>query len=134
MVIQTTPQHFPNKERPTAMNFAQTLASNGAFSVDVEGVLTVTGFTTTQEEVDDARSVAIVALIGTEEVIQIESEDAKRWCHGMFSNQVKALKHGEGSPHVMADDRGRIQALIDLYCIDEERFIGLLRGESVEQF
>ena len=52
----------------------------------------------------------------------LSGDATRRWCHGMFTNDVKTLEPGQGHRAAMCDDRGRILGLLDLYCIDNEHF------------
>jgi folate-binding protein YgfZ len=68
------------------------------------------------------------------EAFLLEAEDARRWCNGMFTNNVKQLRPGQGNRHAMCDDRGRVGGLLDLYCIDDQRFLVILDGLSFDAF
>ena len=66
--------------------------------------------------------------------ITITSPDAKRWCNGMFTNNIRKLTSGQGNRSAMCDDRGRVQGLIDLYCTSDEDFFGVLDGVELPWF
>ena len=64
----------------------------------------------------------------------LESPDAKRWSNGMFTNNIRRLQPGQGGRSAMCDDRGRVQGLLDLYCVRDDLFIGVLDGVSLASF
>lgn len=60
--------------------------------------------------------------------------EVRRFCNGMFTNNIKRLQPGKGNRSVMCDDRGRVQGLLDLYCISESRFLAVLEGVDAAWF
>jgi len=67
-------------------------------------------------------------------LLTLSGDATRRWCHGMFTNDVKSLESGQGHRAAMCDDRGRVLGLLDLYCIDNERFFVVLDGVDAEWF
>ena len=65
---------------------------------------------------------------------RLEGPDARRFCNGMFTNNIRALQPGHGNRSAMCDDRGRILGLIDLFCTDEDQFEAVLEGVTAEWF
>ena len=70
---------------------------------------------------------------GTESFV-LESEQARRWCNGMFTNNIRKLAAGEGNRSAICSDRGRVQGLIDTYCLDDSRFLCVLDGIDISWF
>ena len=64
----------------------------------------------------------------------LSSADARRWCNSMFSNNIRALQPQQGNRSAICDDRGRMQGLLDVYCIDPENFLCILDGVDQEWF
>lgn len=67
-------------------------------------------------------------------VVSLAGPDARRFCNGMFTNNVRDLPVGGGNRSAMVDDRARIQGLLDLYCVEPERFVAVLDGVTPEAF
>ena len=85
-------------------------------------------------QVGSIRTAAAVVELPEVEAFLLEGEDARRWCNGMFTNNVKQLRPGEGNRHAMCDDRGRVGGLLNLHCIDDQRFLVVLDGISFRAF
>jgi folate-binding protein YgfZ len=66
--------------------------------------------------------------------VTLSGPDARRFCNGMFTNNIRRLTPGQGNRNAMCDDRGRIQGLMDIYCTDEDSFLGVLEGVSAAWF
>ena len=64
----------------------------------------------------------------------LSSKDTRRWCNSMFSNNIRNLQAAQGNLSAICDDRGRVQGLVDVYCIDSERFLCVLDGVDNEWF
>jgi folate-binding protein YgfZ len=64
----------------------------------------------------------------------LHSEDAKRWCNSMFSNNIRKLNTAQGNRSAICDDRGRLQGLIDVYYLGDDRFLCILDGIDKEWF
>lgn len=67
-------------------------------------------------------------------VVALRGPDARRFCNSVFSNNARDLKVGSGQCTAMLDDRGRIQGLMRLYCLDGSHFVAVLDGMSLEVF
>ena len=67
-------------------------------------------------------------------LLTLTSEDARRWANGMFTNNIKRLPVGRGNRNAMCDDRGRVQGLLDLYCVREDHFVAVLDGVDADWF
>ena len=68
------------------------------------------------------------------ESFQLSGEDVRRWCNGMFTNNIRNMEIGHGSRSAICDDRGRVVGFIDLSCQSDELFFATLDGISLEQF
>ena len=91
-------------------------------------------YTALDVEVAAARRGAGVVDLSHVRVMRITSPDAKRWCNGMFTNNIRRLQPGQGNRSAMCDDRGRVQGLIDLYCVDDDTFLATLDGVTEAWF
>lgn len=67
-------------------------------------------------------------------VVSLAGPDARRFCNGMFTNNIRALAVGGGNRSAMVDDKARIQGLLDLYCVAPESFLAVLDGVTHEAF
>lgn len=76
------------------------------------------------------------ALIDLPEVptVTLSGPDARRFCNGMFTNNIRDLKPGQGNRSAACDDRGRILCLLDIYCTQEDAFLGVLEGTTAQWF
>jgi folate-binding protein YgfZ len=66
--------------------------------------------------------------------LTLSSPDVKRWCNGMFTNNIRKLQPGQGNRSAICDDRGRVQGVIDAYLIDPETILATLDGVSPAWF
>ena len=64
----------------------------------------------------------------------LSSQDTRRWCNSMFSNNIRKLLPGQGNLSAICDDRGRVQGFIDVYCMNEEQFFCVLDGVDNDWF
>jgi tRNA-modifying protein YgfZ len=64
----------------------------------------------------------------------LSSEDTRRWCNSMFSNNIRALLPFQGNLSAICDDRGRVQGLIDIYCLEDTQFLCVLNGVDNDWF
>ena len=108
--------------------------THGATMTDIDGVSLPARYSGVDAEIAAARSGATLLDLSHLPVITIESPDAKRWCNGMFTNNIRKMSPGEGSRSAMCDDRGRVQGLIDLYSTSDEAFLGVLDGVGLGWF
>jgi hypothetical protein len=60
--------------------------------------------------------------------------EARRFCNGMFTNNVRDLPKGGANRSALVDDRGRIGGFLDLLCLADDRFLLAIEGLSVEAF
>ncbi len=72
-------------------------------------------------------------------VLTFVGPDARRFCNGMFTNNVRNLAVGRSNQNAMVDDKARMQGLHDLACLADSpetggHFRATLEGVTVEQF
>ena len=85
-------------------------------------------------EVARARAgVGLVDLASTA-LLTVQGEELQRWLNGMFTNKYAEMEPGQGARSVIVDDRGRVQGLVDWYCLDPQRFLGVLEGVDAAWF
>ena len=109
-------------------------ADHGAVLATIDGAQVPLRYADADAEVSAARSGAGLLDLSHLPAITITSPDAKRWCNGMFTNNIRKLTPGTGNRSAMCDDRGRVQGLIDLYCTSDEGFFGVLDGVALDWF
>lgn len=64
----------------------------------------------------------------------LSGEEVRRWCNGMFSNNIRALSQNKGNRSAICNPKGHVQGLLDLYCIHDELFLVVLDGLSLQEF
>ena len=85
-------------------------------------------------EIERARQGAGVLELPEAIPLLLSGENVRRWCNGMFTNNIRKLKEGQGNRSGMCSDRGRLQGLLDLYCIDDQAFLIVLDGVDLDWF
>lgn len=107
----------------------------GGATMDVlEAWMQVASYRGVDDEVAAVRAGAGIVDLSAVEALTLTSPDVRRWCNGMFTNNVKRLRPGEGNRNAMCDDRGRLQGLCDLYVIREDQVLLVLDGVDVAWF
>ena len=91
-------------------------------------------FSALEDEIAATRKGAALCDLSYVTPLRIAGSDARRWSNGMFTNNVRFLPPGGGNQHGIADAKGRIQGLLDLYCVTDTEFIGLLDGREFAWF
>ena len=56
----------------------------------------------------EANAVAVVDL-SHRPVFRLVGSDVRRWTNGMFTNNTRRLRPGQGNRHCACDDRGRVR-------------------------
>ncbi len=74
------------------------------------------------------------ADLGVPGVVDLVGDDARRFCNGMFTNNVRDLAVGAGQQTARVDDRGRLTGLLDLFCVNDTHMRVRLEGESASDF
>ena len=107
---------------------------HGAVMTTIDGAEVPLHYADANAEITAARTGAGLIDLSHLPTVTITSPDAKRWCNGMFTNNIRKLTPGTGNRSAMCDDRGRLQGLIDLYCTSDEGFLGVLDGVELSWF
>lgn len=113
--------------------FAQHLARNATTDVYGDWLL-VRDYGNVDAELRAALTGAVLFDLAPVGKVTLAGPDARRFCNGMFTNNVKRLRPGQGHRSVMADDRGRVLGLLDLYCVSDTLFLGVLDGVDTDWF
>lgn len=108
--------------------------SGGAALAEHDGWMVPTSHGDADAGIAGVQSSAGVVDLAHVHMLTMTSEDARRWANGMFTNNIKRLPPGRGNRNAMCDDRGRVQGLLDLYCIREDHFLVVLEGVDAEWF
>ena len=85
-------------------------------------------------EVSQARTGAVLFDLAYVDTVELQGDELQRWTNGMFTNNTRRLQPGGGNRHGLCDDRGRLQGLLDLYCIDPSRYVAVLDGVTATWF
>lgn len=82
-----------------------------------------------------ARDAAVWLAARPAPAVVIAGPDARRFCNGMFTNNVRDLAVGGTNRSALVDDRGRVGGFLDLVCEGPDRFVALLEdGLDAEGF
>jgi folate-binding protein YgfZ len=65
--------------------------------------------------------------------LAIEGRDARRFAQAQFSGNVEPLAQGQWQWNAWLDARGRVQALMQLARVDDDRLLAILRGGDAEK-
>ncbi len=77
---------------------------------------------------------AVAGALGVPSLVRLTGRDARRFCNGMFTNNVRDLPVGGANRHAIVDDRGRIGGFLDLHCEADDTFLAVLEGLDVPAF
>lgn len=108
--------------------------ATGAEFAEQAGWLLPARFGPVAPEVAAFRDGAALCDLGDHGVVSLTGPDARRFANGMFTNNVRAMPVGGGNRNAMVDDKARIQGLLDLYCVADQRFLAVLDGVTPEAF
>jgi aminomethyltransferase len=61
-------------------------------------------------------------------------KDTRRFCNGMFSNNIRDLQPGGFNRNVMLNDKGHIQGQLEVWCLGPEELLVTLEGVAAESF
>lgn len=64
----------------------------------------------------------------------LSGADVRRFCNGMFTNNVRDLPVGGGQRSAMCDAKGKLLGLLDLYLVADDRVLVVLEGSTAEDF
>jgi folate-binding protein YgfZ len=78
---------------------------------------------------------AVVLELGPASRLLLQGKDVRRFCNGMFTNNIRELPPGGVNRSAMVEDRGRIQGFLSLACISDTQFVVLLdEGVDIPAF
>ena len=84
--------------------------------------------------VDPSSVRACLAELRSVPAFTLTGADVRRWSNGMFTNNTRRLKPGQGNRHCACDDRGRVQGVLDLYMLADDKVALVLEGMTLEAF
>lgn len=64
----------------------------------------------------------------------VRGADARRWCNGLFTNNVRDLPIGAWNRSAMVDDRGRVHGFLDLLCLADDQLLAVVDGMTPAEF
>ena len=99
-----------------------------------EGWLVPARCTSPEKEVAQAEAGAVLFDLAFVDILALQGEELQRWTNGMFTNNTRRLQPGSGNRHGMCEDRGRLQGLLDLYCVAPDRYLAVLDGVTADWF
>jgi folate-binding protein YgfZ len=106
----------------------------GATFVEQAGWLVPGSFGSVATECAAVRGGAGLYDLADHGVVTLVGPDARRFCNGMFTNNVRDLAEGRGNANAMVDDKARIQGLLTLYHTAPDTFLAVLEGVTPEAF
>lgn len=68
------------------------------------------------------------------DTVSLTGKDTLRFCNGMFSNNIRALKPGQSNQNVMLDAKGRILGQLEIWCVAEATLLATLEHVSSTSF
>ncbi|HND33295.1 MAG TPA: hypothetical protein PLA94_25025, partial [Myxococcota bacterium] len=60
------------------------------------------------------------------DTVSLSGKDTLRFCNGMFSNNIRALRPGQSNQNVMLDAKGRILGQLEVWCVAEATLFATL--------
>jgi folate-binding protein YgfZ len=66
--------------------------------------------------------------------VSVRGADARRWCNGLFTNNVRDLPVGAWNRSALVDDRARVFGFLDLLCLADDDFLAIVDGITPEGF
>ncbi len=110
------------------------LVAAGAEFGEEAGWIVPMQFGSVEEEVRVIRQEAGLIDLGRSAVLTLVGPDARRFSNGMFTNNTRALAPGGRNRSAMTDEKGRMQGMLDVWCIEPEHFMVVLDGVTAEAF
>ena len=77
---------------------------------------------------------ASVAYECTRDIFLIEGEKSQQWCNGIFTNNIRSMKAPQFKFNAYCNDRGHVQGLATLLCLEPSSFLCILEHPSLEDF
>jgi folate-binding protein YgfZ len=68
------------------------------------------------------------------DVFFIKGEKSKQWCNGIFTNNIRSLHPPLFKYNAYCNDRGHVQGLASLLCVEEDSFLCILESPSLDVF
>jgi folate-binding protein YgfZ len=81
-----------------------------------------------------ARTGAVWASLGPAAAVSLSGPDARRFCNGMWTANVRDLPVGGTARSALVDDRGLLFGLLDVVCTGADAFLALLDGIDAATF
>ena len=79
------------------------------------------------------RNVAILTDLPSV-IFTLSGDTVRRWCNGMFSNNIRKLSPGQGNLSAICNDRGFVSDFIHCFCSSDELFVCILERHTIEPF
>jgi tRNA-modifying protein YgfZ len=68
------------------------------------------------------------------DTVSLSGKDTLRFCNGMFSNNIRALRPGQSNQNVMLDAKGRILGQLEIWCVADATLLATLENVSSTTF
>lgn len=110
-------------------------AEHGAILTDDRGMELPARFTDTQHEYQAVREKAGIIDLSFRVQVRMTGEDRSSFLQGMVSNDVQALKPGEGCPATLLTEQGRIVADLRIYALDNSLLLDVdarIKDKTIE--
>lgn len=109
-------------------------ASLGAQFVDIHGWALPGQYRTVEEEVAAASRDAIVLDLAPHTAITLSGPDVRRFCNGMFTQNVRDMAIGDSTRSALTDEKGKMLGLISITRISDQTMLVLLDGIPAAAF
>ena len=76
----------------------------------------------------------VVAYECIRDVFLISGENSKQWCNGIFTNNIRSMQYPQYKHNAYCNDRGHVQGLSTLLCIDNDSFLCILESPTIDDF
>lgn len=106
----------------------------GANFADVEGWLLPANFRTVEEEAAEVRRAAALFDLAPHGVLTLEGPDGRRFANGMFTNNIRDLAVGRCNQSAMGDEKAKMQGLLEVAHVAENRLLVVLDGVRAVEF
>ena len=68
------------------------------------------------------------------DIFLIEGKKSQQWCNGIFTNNIRSMKEPQLNVNAYCNDRGHVQGLATLLCLEPSSFLCILEHPSLEEF
>jgi folate-binding protein YgfZ len=109
-------------------------AALGAQFIEIDGWLLPGAYRTVEEEVAAAGKDAVVVDLAAHGALTLSGPDVKRFCNGMFTQNIRAMDEGRTARSALTDEKGKMLGLISVSRIAAETMLVLLDGVTNEFF